>query len=952
MARDDSRITNGLNEVSPVPTTMDWFGSLATEPGATSQWHLRNTGQSGGVAGIDINVTGVWPSYNGRSIRIGVVDDGFDLAHPDLAANFKGGWDSVGNDASPVAEGTDKHGTATSGVIGADDNGLGLIGVAHDAALYGYRIGFGATGTLAQAIDALTRQAALDVSSNSWGYTSFFSDSFASTYFDPVEAAMVAAATTGRGGLGTNWVFSAGNGRASGDNVNHHNIPNSTYAIAVAAVDASGVVASFSTPGAAVLVAAPGVSILTTDRTGADGYVAGDQVLISGTSFSAPMVAGVVALMLEANAGLGYRDVQQILAYSARPIDTTSAGWTTNKATDWNGGGLRFSNDYGFGLVDALAAVRLAEIWTQQSTAANRAVTSASWGGSLAVPDNLSAGVSATLALGAGISIDRIEVELDLRHSWIGDVSVSLVAPSGTQSALIVRPGVTASSTYGSSAADIRFTLSSNAFWGEASGGTWTLRVADLVANYTGTLQGWTLRAIGDTAGLDNTYVYTNAYATLTEASRRTLSDSAGSDTINAAAVSAASALNLAGTGASHIGGTALAIAGGTVIEHAIGGDGADTLTGNTVANILKGGRGNDSLFGAAGDDTLEGGADNDTLDGGAGQDRATYTLTRASATTAWDGNVLVVTDTTGRLGVDRLSFVETLVFSDATVAVASLAPVSSPASVVFTNNLPTDTGAGKAFTATTPAPGNSVTYGGTQLGITGVPAATSVTVATELSGQVAVTLNSAWNGLKIARITDSDGGSVKLSNFVEAAITMGGSAASRVEVIDAKRGSVTTGSGDDAIIVRAYSNQSGTGNTIIANGGAGNDAMTLAAHSSGWTIFDARGGAGNDRIVISGNSADIITGGDGDDWIDAGLGKDRITGGAGRDTIVLRVGSGIDTFTDFQDGFDMLRLEGIGSVTSASVSGGVRLSWGTADSLTLTGTTLAQISAADYMLA
>lgn len=952
MARHDSRLTNELGEFSLASTTLDWLGGLATEPGAINQWHLRNTGQTGGVAGIDSNVTGVWPDYTGRAIRIGVVDDGFDLAHPDLAANFKGGWDSVGNDATPAAEGTDRHGTATSGVIGADDNGTGLIGVAHDADLYGYRIGFGATGTLAQAIDALQRQAAMDVSSNSWGYTSFFSDSFTATFFDPVEAAIIGAATTGRGGLGTNFVFSAGNGRGSGDSVNHHNIQNSTYTIAVAAVDAAGVVASFSTPGAAVLVAAPGVSILTTDRTGADGYVSGDQVVISGTSFAAPIVAGVVALMLEANAALGYRDVQQILAYSARPIDTASAGWTTNKATDWNGGGLRFSNDYGFGLVDALAAVRLAETWTTQATAANRAVASASWAGSLAVPDNLQPGVTSTLALGAGITIDRIELDLDLRHAWIGDLSVSLIAPSGTQSALIVRPGVTSASVYGSSLQDIRFTVSSNAFWGEASFGTWTLKVSDTVPGYTGTLMGWTLRAIGDTTGPDSTYVYTNAYATLAEASRRTLTDSVGTDTINAAAVSAASVINLAGTGASTIGGTALTIASGTLIEHAIGGDGADTLTGNSAANTLRGGRGKDLLFGGAGDDTLEGGAGDDTLDGGTGQDRATYALARASAATLWDGNVLVLTDTSGKFGVDRLSQVESLVFSDQTVAVASLAPVSTPASVVFTNTLPTDTGAGKAFTATTPAPGNSVTYTGTQLGITGVPASTSVTVATELSGQVAVTLNSAWNGLKVARITDSDGGSVKLANFVEAAITMGGSAASRVDVTDAKRSSITTGAGDDAIIVRAYSNQSGSGNTIIANGGAGSDTLSLAAHSSGWTIFDARGGAGNDRIVISGNSADIVTGGDGDDWIDAGLGKDRITGGAGRDTIVVRVGSGIDTVTDFQDGLDLVRLEGIASVTTASVSGGVRLSWGTTDSLMLTGMMLAQISAADYMLA
>ena len=84
--------------------------------------------------------------------------------------------------------------------------------------------------------------------------------------------------------------------------------------------------------------------------------------------------------MLEANPELGWRDVQTILAASARHIGAISAPrlvsletrpWTFNKATTWNGGGYHFSYDYGFGLVDALAAVRLAETWTAQSTSAN-----------------------------------------------------------------------------------------------------------------------------------------------------------------------------------------------------------------------------------------------------------------------------------------------------------------------------------------------------------------------------------------------------------------------------------------------------------------------------------------------------------------------------------------------------------------------------------------------------
>jgi hypothetical protein len=333
------------------------LGGLASEPGAAGQWHLRNPGQAGGTPGIDINVLRAWADSTGLGVRIGIIDDGFDLTHPDLAANFRGGWDSRGNNPVPQAEADDIHGTATAGLIGADDNGSGLLGVAHDATLLGFRIGFGAAGTGAQVIDALSRQAGVDVSSNSSGYTTAFADDFARARFAPLATALANAATVGRGGLGTVWVFAAGNGRQAGDNVNHHNLLNSQFAIAVAALDSAGRVASFSTPGAAVLLSAPGVAVLTTDATGSAGHAAGDTATLNGTSFATPLAAGVVGLMLEANAGLGYRDVQDILAYSARPVDLANPGWTTNAARDWNGGALRFSNDHGFGLLDATAAL-------------------------------------------------------------------------------------------------------------------------------------------------------------------------------------------------------------------------------------------------------------------------------------------------------------------------------------------------------------------------------------------------------------------------------------------------------------------------------------------------------------------------------------------------------------------------------------------------------------------
>ena len=955
-------MSHGQTRTDPCPTPLADNpieilpqGSLASEPGAAGQWHLRNTGQAGGSPGIDINVLRAWESATGQGVRIGIIDDGFDLAHPDLAANFQGGWDSRGNDATPMAEAGDTHGTATAGLIGADDNGSGLLGVAHDATLLGFRIGFGAAGTGAQVIDALTRQAGVDVSSNSWGYTTAFTDDFANAGFAPIAAALANAATVGRDGLGTVWVFAAGNARQAGDNVNQHNLQNSQYAIAVAALDSAGRVASFSTPGAAVLVSAPGVAVLTTDATGAAGYAAGDSATLNGTSFATPLVAGVVGLMLQAEAGLGYRDVQDILAYSARPVDLTNPGWTTNAARDWNGGALRFSNDHGFGLLDATAALRLAETWfatgAVAQTAANRVFAQAAAATPVAIPDLGS--VSQSLALGQAVRIDRVEVAVDLRHSWRGDVSLTLVAPSGTESVLLYRPGLAPGAAgYGSSADNIVFTLGSHAFRGENAAGTWTLRATDHASGLIGTLNSWSLSAIGEAWSADDRYVFTDAFATL-DVARRTLADAGGIDTLNLAAVTAACVIDLDGLACS-IGATALTIAPGTVIEHAIGGDGADRITGNQLANILWGGRGDDTLLGGGGDDTLKGGLGHDRLEGGEGIDRALFDLDFAAFTYAWDGTLLLLA---GAGWTDLLLGIEVLGFTDQDVLVASLAPPPPPppppedlpASIVLTNT----TAAGAGFAATAPAPGSSLVLGAAALGLSGLAATTSVTLATDADGAFAATLTSAWNTLKAVRLTDTDGGEASLANFVEVAVTMGGSAASTLSVTEAKRGSIITGSGDDAITLRAFSNASGADNAFSLDSGAGHDTLALAGWKN-WTRFTVALGEGNDRLAITGASADTVDGGTGDDRIDTGGGNDRVTGGIGRDVFVFRTGAGRDVVTDFLTGTDALEFSGVAAaaVRFAASTAGLVVSWGGTDTVTLAGLTLAQASLVDLIFA
>jgi subtilisin-like proprotein convertase family protein len=493
-----------------------------------------------------------------------------------------------------------------AGVIGAERDGAGIVGVAYDVDLVSIYSPLNESvfvfGTRVANAYAYARAADADVVNDSWGFGNLFLaganyafiDDFASPYFAATAQELYNLAALGRDGLGTIVVQSAGNSYGYGDDTNLHNFQNSRYIITVAASDYFGQAADYSSPGASILVTAPGgerggaSGIVSTDRVGAAGYTATDYGFLAGTSFSAPIISGVVALMLEANPGLGYRDVQEILACSAVRIGSDASVWAFNGADNWNGGGLHFDaalRQFGFGLADATAAVRLAETWGPAHTVANLAELNFARAPNVAIPDNASAGVSDSVSVTQHIDVERVDVTLHVTHPFIGDLSVALQSPSGVRSWLLLRPGEGPHSAFGSSQDNIHFTFDTVVNWGEDSAGTWTLTVADNSIFDEGTLDSWMLTLTGKPASPDDAYIFTNEYAEslAVESARGTLADAAGVDTLNAAAVTAAVAVDLTPSAMSAIDGASLVIDAGTIIEHAIGGDGNDTLSGNAA---------------------------------------------------------------------------------------------------------------------------------------------------------------------------------------------------------------------------------------------------------------------------------------------------------------------------------------------------------------------------------
>jgi Ca2+-binding RTX toxin-like protein len=859
-ANNATQVTNtGTGQTAPLQAAVILrTADLPSDPLLVEQWYLDDT-----------NVLAAWGTtqeqakgqgYSGKGIRIGQFEPGgpysvgpevFDYRHPDLSANADKAWlntlDANGNNNAPQT--FSNHATQVAGVIVAARNGEGGVGVAYNASLAGnYFPGEGlAIAQITQGVrDALAQFKNYDVVNNSWGATANFQINVLPT--GTLETGILDAIRNGRYGLGTAIVMAGGNSRATGANTNTNALTANRAVITTGSINAPGDLGllqigskPFSNPGASILVSAPGSNIDSTSRAliADNGSTFGSAYDVSqGTSFAAPIVSGVIALMLEANPNLGYRDIQSILALSATKVDDPNGtDWTFNTAKNWNGGGLHTSHDYGFGKVDARAAVRLAETWFDQSTIYNeqsRSVSSATLNAS--IPDGVGV-YSNSVTAAAGLEVESAQVTLQLDHQRWGDLIIKLISPSGTESILVNRPG----KAPGSAASDLgdatngslNFSFNTTHVRGEQSAGNWTLQVIDAASGNVGTIKNWTLNLYGATADSDDLYVYTNEFATTT--GRGTLTDTNGGvDILNASAVTGDSTINLNNGSTSTIAGKTLIVNGD--IEKAYGGDGNDNVIGNAQSNVLLGGRGNDALSGGAGRDRLEGGIGNDSFTGGADNDL--FVIRRDA------GSTDTITDFNAASGVEKI----VIAGFDSVTDFTQLSLLQVGANVQI--------GLGQ---------GQSVIVNNTTLAQLSEQNFVFVTNPTILENYARRWGNAAvWTGSAGVENT------LLPNNYGDLnANGLGG---------DDVLGSQTThdlidgGNGNDTIW-GDYPGYSPKPGDDWLEGGAGNDVL--------------RGGLGNDTLS-GGSGNDVLQGEDGNDYLIGSTGQDYLEGGNGNDLITL----------------------------------------------------------------
>lgn len=288
------------------------MGILGKPPSEVLPW---------GVDRIDADLA--WAVSKGTGVRVAVIDTGIDMDHPDLKATIKGGFNAIAPTKkyrNPSNFDDDNgHGTHCAGVIGAQDNDIGVIGVAPEAWLYGVKVlddtGSGYTSDCVEGIQWCVDNG-MQVISMSWGSMNNFQ-----VLHDACDAAW---------NVGCLMVAAAG-----AEGVEYPDMYPAGYSsvMAVSATDQNDTIASFSNYGAEIELAAPGVSIYSTYKNG--GYLT-----MSGTSTACPHVSGTAALAWAVYPGYTNQQIRQLLWDIAE--DLGAPGWDIY---------------YGYGLVDAEAAV-------------------------------------------------------------------------------------------------------------------------------------------------------------------------------------------------------------------------------------------------------------------------------------------------------------------------------------------------------------------------------------------------------------------------------------------------------------------------------------------------------------------------------------------------------------------------------------------------------------------
>ncbi|XP_071344408.1 furin (paired basic amino acid cleaving enzyme) a isoform X2 [Trachinotus anak] len=474
----DPKVTWAEQQVSKRRKKRDVYVE-PSDPKFKDQWYLYNSNHR------DLNAKAAWQlGYTGKGVVVSILDDGIEKNHPDLMQNYDpdASYDVNDGDPDPQPRYTqvndNRHGTRCAGEVAAvANNGICGVGVAYDAKIGGVRMLDGEVTDMVEAQSLSLNPQHIDIYSASWG-----PEDDGKTVDGPAKLAKEAflrGVTEGRGGLGSIFVWASGNGGREKDSCNCDGYTNSIYTLSISSSTQNGNVPWYSEACSSTLATTYSSGnlnekqIVTTDLKSkcTDSH--------TGTSASAPLAAGIIALALEANKNLTWRDMQHLVVRTSHPAHLLTNDWRTN------GVGRKVSHSYGYGLLDASAIVALAKTWTSVGPQRKCVITMVS------EPRNIGSRLSINMSVDGCIgtdshvtSLEHVQARLTLSYNRRGNLAIHLISPAGTRSTLLhPRPHDYSSEGFN----DWAFMTTHS--WDENPTGAWTLEIENVAgASDYGTL--------------------------------------------------------------------------------------------------------------------------------------------------------------------------------------------------------------------------------------------------------------------------------------------------------------------------------------------------------------------------------------------------------------------------------------------------------------------------------
>ncbi|XP_032794407.2 neuroendocrine convertase 1 isoform X1 [Daphnia magna] len=455
-----------------------------------NQWYMHDTRTIASLPRLDLNVLPVYDmGYTGRGVTVLVLDDGIEGNHTDIRNNYnaKISYDMNDDDRDPTPRygkgAVNSHGTRCAGEIAMEANNKKCgVGVAFNVSIGGVRMLDGAVSDRVEASSLLYALEIVDIYSASWGP----SDD-GKTVEGPgrlVRQALLQGVTEGRKGKGAIYIWAAGNGGRVQDNCNCDGYVSSIYTLSIGSVSEQGDFPWYGEQCASTMAVTYSSGAYTDQKIATIDLNDTCTMDHTGTSAAAPLASGIIALALEANPNLTWRDVQHLVAWTSeyKPLED-NIEWQENAA------GIRFNSRFGFGMMNAAKYVLAAMNWTSVPgksicttlSDSNLPVlfTNREWGAVTFESDGCAGTLNEVNYL------EHVEVIVNIEYPVRGQLEIDLISPSGTRTQ-VLKPRSKDQSKLGF----VNWPFMSVHTWGENPKGQWKLIATDVSSQKPNLLSG------------------------------------------------------------------------------------------------------------------------------------------------------------------------------------------------------------------------------------------------------------------------------------------------------------------------------------------------------------------------------------------------------------------------------------------------------------------------------